>query len=345
MERAWITLQPLLERRPPALDTVKTAAEHFMLRGWTSKAHDLLRQAVVDFPDDPELQRLWDLASNPDPALVPEGPPAEPPNLDHDVVLAKGLLAHGRVVSARALLEKLQRTFPDSQEVDDLLWAMQSQDDGQPIDLDLALEDILGPAIQPLGRIVEDIDGHTDQAETEEFSAEVAQSLAFLSLSDDPFEDRPTEIDQRPSRPGSEKRFATEDTEIKRVAVREAPSPLHHNLPPRLEDEDDDLVVMSHRRSPASSPSWTIDEDPSLSQVGREVAHLLGRTTKDTPARPKPRPEPEPLDSLPELDLDAPVRPRKRRSALWPWVGALLLVVVLGGAFVLVLGIIVAFQR
>ena len=192
-----------------------------------------------------------------------------------------------------------------------------------------------------------------EEAEPEERTDEItaARSLSFVSMPDD-FEERPTEID------------AGGDTRIQRVidlnrlaphvspAVLgnqgarddDAPEPLDLGLPDpfgaNLEDEDDDLVVLTNRRSPILSPPPRFDDDPTASQVGRAVAHLLGPPKRRAPAEPQtPSGEAEDLgaellDLDPPSDAAPPPRRRVRRTtrAPWIWLAALALVLLIGSA-------------
>lgn len=71
-----------------------------------------------------------------------------------------------------------------------------------------------------------------------------------------------------------------------------------------LEDEDDDLVVLTHRE-PIQLPTadQVAGDDPTMSQIGREVAHLLG-------GRPTPAPKPPAGPADPSASSGSPARPR-----------------------------------
>lgn len=370
MELAWQRLHTLLEGERPTLQAYATAAECLLLRDWSSRAREVLAAGLERYPDATELQTLWDraAAANDRASAPPKIPPGDV-SPDEHLSLAEAFLAGGQVLSARSLLERLHRVDPDHARVNDLRWASAgelpppdqslrelvhraSPSSGGPRDLEDAenTESITQeePSVaKPAGsagfpRLFRDDDDDRPADEvTEELTA--AQSLSFVSLPD-PFEERPTEIDAG----------VDGDTRVQRVIDLRHPPRGHAESPetdgPRpldtnfygvdtgaLEDEDDDLIVIKHRTPRPVAPVSSFNEDPTLSQVGREVAHLLG------PRRVEPKPVPrdtqdplDPADVSDELELPEPTEPERhpQRREMWMWLVALVLVLVLGGALV-----------
>lgn len=372
MEAAWQRLHTLLEGERPALQAYATAAECLLLRDWSSRAREVLTAGLEHYPDAPELQALWDRAATAtDRASAPPRIPPGHVTPDEHLPLAEAFLSAGQVLSARSLLERLHRVDPNHARVNDLRWASAgelaapeqdlrelvaraSPGSGGPRDLEdpentesiTQEEPSLGKPAGSAGfpRLFRDDDDADEPADevTEELTA--AQSLSFVSLPD-PFEDRPTEIDAG----------ADGDTRVQRVidlrrppqdradstssSATDGPRPLDTNFygvdPGALEDEDDDLIVIKHRTPRPVASVSSFNEDPTLSQVGREVAHLLGpRRVDPKPDTPDTQDPPELAEVSDELELPEPtkLKPRTQHRGVWMWLVALVLVLVLGGA-------------
>lgn len=371
MERTWTRLRPLVDAEHPARETYETAAEYYLIRGWTEQARDLLTRAFGQYPDDKRLQSLWDRAAEPAeaPAELPHGSTAI--TLEQHLPIAEAYLASGQVLSGRSLLERLGRQHPEDERVQDLLWGLsgdylpEDQTIGQLVDTalpnagplpDLADEEHT-ESIRHTGEVTleeprsSDEDsrkpsfpslfrGSEAQAEpTDEITEEVtaARKLDVIQPPDPFSEDSPTEIDT-----GGDTRILNVIDLATAVTVNDededegGPRPLDGVLRPSyatdLEDEDDDLVVLTNRR-PAPVKPPPPDEDPTLSQVGREVAHLLGPPKKKRKTPATPITETAPQDDAPLLEPDPPTDPSidpPTRSAIWIWALALVMVLVIG---------------
>ncbi len=149
--------------------------------------------------------------------------------------------------------------------------------------------------------------------------------------------------------------------------IEGAPMPLAAHLESGfgddLEDEDDDLVVLRRPDAPGkATPEDLAGDDPTMSQIGREVAHLLGGSGRmaDPPAGaqstgtaeepPVPVPEREPDTAAePPTGSESPAAPTARQpspegsttGALPIWVG--LLVALLAGGLLLLALLVLAF--
>jgi hypothetical protein len=394
MERAWTRLKPLVEAPNPPLDVLEAVAAHYLRRGWNSRARELIGRALADHPRHAGLQAAWERASRPPPPPPSAPSAQGALTLGEHLPIAEDFLASGQVLSGRTLLERLARQYPDDERVRDLLWALRGDYTASGAPVGEIVERVLPDDLPGSDRFDDEhTDSVTEErgdddrasasratfpslfrspagpdADAEESTDEItaARELGFVSMPDD-FEERPTEIDDAGDtriqrvidlhRRGADDGAPSGLDEVT-VSGRDGPERLDLALPDpfdaRLEDEDDDLVVLANRRMPILSPPPRYDDDPTASQVGRAVAHLLG------PARPKPPPMPAAADLEAEdlggelLDLDAPTpaavpvepRPPKRRAAPtpWVWLGALALVLVIGGALAAALAGVVLLQ-
>lgn len=122
---------------------------------------------------------------------------------------------------------------------------------------------------------------------------------------------------------------------------------------PDLEDEDDDLVQLTgrERREPSPVPPTAVD-DPTASQIGREVAHLVGGRLPRTPAPPKGRRDPiadtpapreaasKPVEAGPTAPPDEAPAPAPKGPDMRVW---LVFAVVVGGLalFLAVVGLLI----
>lgn len=377
VERAWSRLQPLLGSESPKAQVFELAAEVLLARGWHDRARELLQRALAVFPDQASLQRAWDRAAG-DVEPLPQVPgPGQAVSTAEHLDLAELLLRRGQVLSARSLLDRLARSEPDSERVQDLRWALAP---GPPtVD---PIEDLIARALPSSSAASSDDEPELTDAITQERpgaglppetrSAATFPSLFRLQSADtdltdagpertapsgldfvdlpEAFDERPTEID------------AGGDTRVLRVIdLKGVPSSpeLRPSLTPdlpgdgafdaALEDEDDDLVVLTHRAWPSTSAAPSFDQDPSLSEVGREVAHLLREPrARSTPVRPEPAADASdpgtdeieltPIDEGIDTDAPAPAARagRARRKSTYPlaWLAVLALVVAMGGAVV-----------
>lgn len=113
----------------------------------------------------------------------------------------------------------------------------------------------------------------------------------------------------------------------------------HPGFEPDLEDEDEDLVVLTGRETATPAPARA-EEDPTQTQIGREVAHLMGGPKPRTPvpaaapidpiaSTPAParrqdeRPTPEAPASAADPTPDPTSLESPPRRPLWPWLIAL----------------------
>lgn len=415
VDRAWIRLKDLLDTDDAGLDVLLTATRLFLVRGWPSKAREVLTRALADHPDDARLQQLWDDASS---DAVHTEPPTAPDADGPDGMLpiAEHYLATGQSVSGRQILERLRKTHPDHPRIGDLLWGMDGDFDAGPATL-ATLTERYAPSLASLQDLS---DEHTESVTQEDAKQLLDEPEAadgpFPDLFRNPapkgaFEDEITEEITRTAemlRPRLPDGDATDtaddgpgDTRIVRVVNRGGPAPstVMHRASPRpdndfdlgeyqremgmtptplhshlasdfgadLEDEDDDLVVLTRRERPVSTEADTGNTDPTLSQIGREVAHLVGGRQPRPPDPPiaspdpmvtTPVPEPVPTpDSTPaglhtnpapvlddlELDPDtddAPVpRPGRTGTAVWLVVLATVLLLGTGAVVALAAGI------
>jgi len=128
-----------------------------------------------------------------------------------------------------------------------------------------------------------------------------------------------------------------------------------------LEDEDDELVVLTGRERGTPEPV-PAPADPTRTQIGREVAHLMGGRLPSTPEPVQGRPDPaadtpaparpgaqdregsrgDGGDSSMSPSRTGPSRRRLRRRPVWPWVVVLGLILLstLGAMAVLLVGFV-----
>ena len=225
--------------------------------------------------------------------------------------------------------------------------------------------------------------GSDDEAvDPTETTDEVTRSMVHIGSVPLAEDDAAVEEEEGPSYDGEEG-----DPRIMRVRGRDGvPEPIHHGDPTpdsgfdlnafreemgmtpvrlgvdrvsafgtSLEDEDDELVVLTGRERGTPQPVG-VGPTPTTTQIGREVAHLMGGRPPETPAPPISAPDPSVVTPAPvrsagrgregQVPAD-PVRPttdRSSRKPLWPWLVVLGLVAVsgLGAVAVLLLGFFVS---
>ncbi len=130
MDRAWTRLQGLPDAEALRRERTQLTARMFIDRGWPRRARQLLDEALVSWPDDPDLSRLSASADAP-----PRRAPAADPDLDAPYAdllgVAETWLATGAFLKAHRLLEQLQRRHPAEKRPSDLLWALKGDYDLQ----------------------------------------------------------------------------------------------------------------------------------------------------------------------------------------------------------------------
>lgn len=349
-DKAWIRLRSLTESPDASTEVLKVAAELFVARGWPDRAREVLQRALTHADDDPDLQRLWDRASAPAPEL-PEPDPDDPHALlaAAEAHLARGNTTIGRGLLERlaadnpnhprvrdllwsldghletelvTMRELTERYAPQRVSLDDLSDEHTDSitQEGKPLLLDLD-DGAGGGAFPALFRGLDDDIEPNDEV-TEEITH--AQRLVQSDMGSTDPGATPTPSD-----------FDTDGGDTKVVRVRDRtgqPEAIHTNTEPpdpefdlatyrrdmgilspslALEDEDDDLIVLAHGGRKTPVPAAKPESDPTMTQIGREVAHLLGGKPPKPPQPPVSSPDPSVLTQLPEdevegddLDLD-----------------------------------------
>ncbi|MFT7518469.1 MAG: hypothetical protein ACI9MC_000600 [Kiritimatiellia bacterium] len=418
MDKAWIRIKDMVEATDASREVLQTAAEIFVRRGWPAQARKFLNRALVNHPDDRELQRLWDLASKP--PIEPDHAARaleEENNVDRLLPVAEDYLSTGQVIHARSVLEKLKRHHPNHPRINDLLWVMEGDYSNESHSLqDLCRRYVSMPRLPKVGDMESE---HTETLKSTnarrlahelDHSPVLPMRTSFPSLFRDDDADITDEVTEEITvamamatreqmikqldKPADANADTVSDTRIRRVFMTNgaAPSeaPIHRGTPStepgfdlvefrremgmstvdiratipsnfghNLEDEDDELVVITRRERalrPIEPP--LMDDDPTKSQLGREVAHLL----KKPPGRPLPPiadinipvPDmatpppvssiapPDPTDEVTLEPLPAPefewVEPRRGPNVLtMVWIGVLAVVLFGGTAMLLLL--------
>lgn len=310
---------------------------------------------------------------------------ADPAQADALVDLAADHLARGQHLVARGVLERVRQLHPDHARAGDLLWALDGELDEEgslaeltdrhaPLLLDLGdyvdenTESITQETLRDVGE-PEDSSSHafpslfrgptTDALlEDDDWTDEVTQTVRH--------QPGPQALDQVDTLP-SEQGFDEEgDTRIVRVRGRDGtPESLHHGVDlvegfdlqayrremgmsgfdPSLEEEDDELVVLTGRERP--TPRADLEQaDPTQSQIGREVAHLMSARPNKQVRKPPGIPEedetgsgesapgtpPVSMPATPPREPDATSEEPGARGPLWPWL------VVLGAVGIVAVG-------
>ncbi len=128
MDRAWVRLRELTDTDPDDVDALLMTAEMFLERGWPARARRVLARARDRGSSDDRLASLERRAAEP-----PLRPPPNARELERHgspeqlVWLAERYLATGSLLRGKSLLERVRRIQPDSQRVEQLLWAMRGE--------------------------------------------------------------------------------------------------------------------------------------------------------------------------------------------------------------------------
>ncbi|MFK7927577.1 MAG: tetratricopeptide repeat protein [Myxococcota bacterium] len=378
-DRAWIRLRSLAEAPEASTDVLRTAADLFLLRGWPDRAREVLTRALSDAPDDAALQRLWDLASQPaveppDPASVQGASP------DTALKVAEQHLSRGNTTIAKRLLNQVSAQPNPPHRVRDLLWTLDGMQDPEPATLKDLTERYAPSNLNLGGWTEEHTDSITQEGarpllDTDEASASDSFPALFRGLDDslEPQDEVTEEVThtqnlmamaalataraaEAPDPAGFEPDSG--DTKVIRVRDRdgvpefdvETEPSAHkamdqsvHSPSLALEDEDDDLVVFTSRGAGSSDPSTLAEADPTMTQIGREVAHLLGGKPPKKPTPPTTEPDPSVLTALPddaplsEAEPDVPQDPEPPSShSAVPFITVTAILVI--GAGILILG-------
>ena len=129
LDRAWIRIKELLDRRGSAREATHLATELFWLRGWVDQARDTALRGLEDRPDDEVLRLLLRRIEEqipPDPeALSPE----EKSSKTELIEAAEIHMARGSFVRARGLLERVRRGAQPRKvpRAEELLWALRGE--------------------------------------------------------------------------------------------------------------------------------------------------------------------------------------------------------------------------
>ena len=127
MDKAWVRLKALIERREAGAKPHRLSARVFLDRGWPSKARKIVQMGLEVEPDDDALQALWEEASEePEPF---DSSRADDPDADNDLLVevAEHFMAQGAFVRAASLLERVRRDDPAHGRAGDLLWALRGE--------------------------------------------------------------------------------------------------------------------------------------------------------------------------------------------------------------------------
>ncbi len=125
MDRAWVRLRELTSDDPQDAEALRLTAEMFVQRGWPARAQRVVERLQELCPGAPWLTALRAAA---------EAPPPDPGAVSRDadegadpaaaLRAARHLLAAGKVIRARGVLERLRREGAGGAEVAALLWAV-----------------------------------------------------------------------------------------------------------------------------------------------------------------------------------------------------------------------------
>jgi tetratricopeptide (TPR) repeat protein len=145
MDRAWARLRELAVEDPDDVDVVRLTAEMFLERGWQGRARRMVERLAVLAPSDPELPELQARLERPAAAL---GEGRADSTRESKLGQARQLLASGKVIRARSILEKLLRDDPRDPRVRELLWAVR----GDTQTRDRSLTELVEELIAGMGR-------------------------------------------------------------------------------------------------------------------------------------------------------------------------------------------------
>ncbi|MEL6343847.1 MAG: hypothetical protein AAFV53_11990 [Myxococcota bacterium] len=128
MDRCWKQLRRLTSDDPDDVDALALTAELFILRGWPRRARNVLNRLKTLAPSDPRINDLEQRSSRP-PQKPPENARAIEQNgtVDQQIALAELYLATRSLLRGKALLERIQRSRPGDDRVNQLLWAARGE--------------------------------------------------------------------------------------------------------------------------------------------------------------------------------------------------------------------------
>lgn len=241
MDRAWSRLQELLESKSTGVQAVAVTARMFLERGWTKQARHALQGALADYPDNTELQALWERAAEP-----PTQPDLEAADLDSAdpkalLTAAEHHMALGSFVKARSLLERARKDAPTNKRVLDLLWALEGDFDLVGISL-AELTDRYGPDLSALADLSDDAE------HTAEVDAAPRMSERELSEGNSSFAGLFRDLEPR-----TELYQGHDDAEITQLSSLAALDELRQSeqQPPSLGGSDDTQILrVVHRNAP-----------------------------------------------------------------------------------------------
>ena len=372
LDRATIRLRELTEHDDYAPDALKLLGQCFLMRGWPVKARQPLEQARKLAPDDIELEAL--LQSTEAAPSEPTDGSEESSDAEILRETAEYYLATGSFLKAQTLLERSRRIRPNNKRAADLLWGLagdySSKESlpelcmrwGPDIHLDelsdeaentesITLSNVAGLDLEPPdasdSQAFPALFRNLDAPDPGAFDAsEVTQASSIASI---------RQLQEGIAGASSEGPTTVEnadDTQIAHVIRNhgDLPGPaedttgrvpgmpfsqLQSDFDPGLEEEDDDLIILTGKEdsgahSAAAPGGLPLDPDPTTSEViGQQVVDLLDRVRADMPSASE---APTQINDTETPDAEKK-RKRKRRAS-----GGMSLTwwfFVLGGVFML----------